>query len=687
MDHKNLIIVESFTKTKTISKYLGDKYVVICSLGHICDLPKNDLGIQTESWKGQYVQTKHKIIDNIRKHVKQCEVIYLASDPDVEGEAIAYHIKNEIKDLIKHKQCFRIKFNEITKKALQNAIDIAGDIDQDLVSAQEARRFIDRLVGYKLSPLLWNKFSNNTLSVGRVQSVALAKCVDILQNIESHNIDIYWNVIAKYSLGDKSVLECKLYNTTKVLNITDKDTLESILGVCRFDETPSITFKDSSSSESPCPPYTTTSLQQDAYNKFKFSAKKTMQLAQELYENGHITYMRTDSTHISDDFKNVIIGYINKTYPDLGLAKFRNYKNKIANAQEAHEAIRITNVNNISISTGLSEYHNKLYDIIWKRTIASQMCNAEYTNVEISLKYTQTEYVFKYVKAFLMKKGYLMIYDQNSAVSTKESIVSFKSLVEQSLNPIEFKGEANINNVPSLYTEVSLIKCLEKEGIGRPSTYASIIDKLLSKRYVEKGSNPSKNIVLQNIVKTKKGTQVVDHKISTGGKSKDLLVPTELGKGIVKYLETTVPFLLDTHFTANMENALDRICDKSMTKEYILTDFYEQHLIPIINAQKLPKQTKQSEQHKRESCILNTKYGYCYYNSVTQKYTNIESYLKWRKVSVETLREKDINFIKSLPKLLGDGTELHIGPYGLYLKDKNKNIKLDRALWDSYVDA
>lgn len=678
MMQKPLIIVESFTKTKTISKYLDNKYTVIASFGHITDLPKSDIGINTDTWQGTYVKTNPKVIDNIRSNVKKADVIYLASDPDTEGEAIAHHIKTHIGDILGNKQCYRIKFHEITKKAVVDAINNAGDINQDLVNAQEARRFIDRLVGYKLSPLLWNISNNNNLSAGRVQSVALLLCVQMLHKIQSHDVEPFWRIIGRYP-----PLDFKLYDENSVLEVTDKDRLQYILDKLDFKERPSVSMKDSTSTESPSPPYTTTSLQQDAYSKYKISSKRTMQLAQELYENGYITYMRTDSTNISNDFKNILIAYIKQEYGE-DLAKFRNYKNKIANAQEAHEAIRITNVN--KITTSLSDEHNKLYNMIWKQTVASQMCNAEYINVEVSLQYAALpEYTFKYKKSFLVKKGYLTVYNVEEA--TLQDIQVFKDSIKD-LKPKEFICEATIQQPPSLYNEISLIKTLEKEGIGRPSTYASIIDKLLYKKYVEKGSNPLKDICLKNVVKNKKGIDEVDNKIMIGGKSKDLLVPTQLGLHIIKYLEQIVPFLLDVKFTAKMENALDKICDKSVTKIDVLADFYNNHLNPVIlehQPKGLDRQTVNTPSVKT-SGIIKTKYGYCYYCAKRNKYTNIESYLKWRKLSADQMTEEDIKFVKSLPKKLDDGNTLHLGPYGLYLKDKNnKNLKLDKSKWNSFI--
>ena len=663
---KPLIIVESFTKTKTINKYLNNEYDVICSLGHFQDLPKNELGIDTKSWTGHYVPTNPKIIKNIREHVKKSNKIYIASDPDMEGEAIAHHVKTVIQDLLKDKECFRIEFHEITNRAIHNALENPRQINKYIVEAQESRRFVDRLVGYKLSPLLWEKFEDNFLSVGRVQSVALSMCKEMYEKIQNHEINPQWIILAI-----TNHLEFRLYQDDKLYEAKTKEEVLQILQKLDLQIKFSITHKETNSSESPNPPYTTTTLQQDAYNKHHFSSKKTMQLAQVLYESGYITYMRTDSTHIANDFKNKIIQYINETYPPE-LAKFRSYKTKVANAQEAHEAIRVTDVYNKTIN--LSQDHQNLYELIWKRTVASQMINAEYTNIEVQMIFEKLPYTFITKKSFLSKQGYLLIYSipLGNIEEFKKGLTSIKIK--------HFKAEAIINNPPTLYNEISLIKALEKEGIGRPSTYTSIIEKILTKKYVEKGSNPQREIKVIDIFKSKTGIVEKENSIKTGGKQKDLFVPTEIGIKIINYLQEKVPFLLDVKFTSNMENALDKVCDHTVTKKSILDDFYNDYLIPVV-----PQTVTIKSQPNKTSGIIKTKYGYCYYHAIANKYLNIESYLNWKQKSAEDLTLQEINFLKTLPKILEDKTELHLGPYGFYIKDKNKNIRLDKSKWDSFI--
>ena len=521
---KNLIIVESYTKTKTISKYLknlnNNTYLVTYSQGHFCDLPKNDIGINTETWEGNYITTKTNIVSNIKKLIKDVDIVYIASDPDIEGEAIAYHISK----LLKNKKYYRIKFNEITKNAIIEAINNPINIDMNMVNAQETRRFLDRIVGFKLSPILWNKFNDNTLSVGRVQSVALLFCIEQLNDIINHKIESFWELNGIFKCNEIETLECqsiKIKDENKILNI-----LNLLTNKIKFN----ITYEQSTVNDYPLPPYTTTTLQQDAYNLLKYTSKKTMELAQKLYEKGLITYMRSDSVNISDNFKYKLKEYIQTEY-GAEYHCFRNFKNKIVNAQEAHEAIRVTNLNykKVDDDNELTEYHNKLYSLIWKRSVACQMKEASYTAFSIIISNGDLqEYKFKTTKKFLTSVGYLIVYNK-----TTEDYNSFiNNLKNVKLKELSFL--ANINKPKTLYNEVALIKKLENAGIGRPSTYASIIEKLFNKKYVIKGNNPNSEVKLKDYIKKNNKEIIIKDKIiNTGGKQKDLLVPRNRQKNPV----------------------------------------------------------------------------------------------------------------------------------------------------------
>ena len=486
---KKLVIVESFTKTTTIKKYLNDKNVIVTySSGHIYNLPKDKIGFDTNTWKLDYIKTNPKIIKTIRDFVIKTDIIYIATDPDLEGETIAYNIKHSIADLIKNKKCYRISFNEITETAVKNAINNPREIDLNIVSAQETRRIVDRMIGYKVSPILWSKFDINYLSSGRVQNAAIIMCINQRNKILNNEIKQKWNIECKFIFDKKD----KKINITGSLldygNIDNIEIVKKILGILKTNTKYSVKYIINKHSVSPQPPYTTTSLQQDCYNKYKWNAKITMKYAQDLYEQGFISYIRTDSTNISNDAKNIIINYIKNTYDNRegnnSYSKYRTFKSKINNAQEAHEAIRITNPNITSCYSGdksLSSNHNKLYDMIRNRTLASLMSDALYTDIEItfisSLK-ENNEYVFSATKSFMIFEGFKIIYGEK----TEDYENYVKMLDDKSCYSYEYKSNGLIDNIPSLYNEVQLIKQLEKEGIGRPSTYASIIDKLLEKK-------------------------------------------------------------------------------------------------------------------------------------------------------------------------------------------------------------
>jgi len=673
---KNLIIVESYTKTKTISKYLNqnsdNKYIVTFSQGHFCDLPKNELGINTDTWDGNYITTKNNISNNIKKLIKDIDNIYIASDPDIEGEAIAFHISK----LLKNKNFYRIKFNEITKNAVIEAINNPTNIDMNLVNAQETRRFLDRIVGFKLSPILWNKFHDNTLSVGRVQTVALLFCINQLNEIKNHEINKYWELYGRFKCNNNILLECQSIKINNEQNINE--ILYSLSNQAnKFD----IKYEKNAINDYPSSPYTTTALQQDAYNMLKFTSKKTMELAQKLYESGYITYMRTDSVNISKDFKYKLKEYIDKEYGNQ-YHYFRNFKNKIINAQEAHEAIRITNPNIkvLEIKDDITEYHNKLYNLIWKRTISCQMKEAVFTNIEIEISSNNKEikeFKFKTNKKFLTDIGYLIIYNKE--------VENYEIFLEdlKKIKPVEFSFIADINKPKTLYNEVSLIKKLEKEGIGRPSTYATIIEKLFYKKYVTKGSNPNFEINLKDYLKKiDKEIIIKNKKLNTAGKSKDLLVPSELGINCINYLEKIIPFLLNVDFTSQMESALDKISIGELTKKNTLNEFYNK-IKPIID-----KYTINISINNKKDGIIKSKYGYCYYHEKDNRYLNIESYLTWKNKNANDLNDNEIKFLKSLPKKIDDTYELHLGKYGLYLKNiiNNNNIKLDKKKWDSYIN-
>jgi len=703
---KRLVIVESFTKTNTIKKYLNDKNLIVTySSGHIYNLPKDKLGFDTTTWALDYIKTNPKVISNIRECVVKSDIIYIATDPDLEGETIAYNIKDSIADLIKNKKCYRISFNEITETAVKAAISNPREIDLNIVNAQETRRIVDRMIGYKVSPILWSKFNKNYLSSGRVQNAALIMCINQRNKILNSEILQRWNIECKFIFDKK---DKKNFLAGSLINHDNIDTVEiarSIMEKLKTNVKYSIKYDIKNHTVSPQPPYTTTTMQQDCYNKYKWNAKITMKYAQDLYENGLISYIRTDSVNISNDAKNIIINYIKNTYDndnhnDKGAdkyAKYRSFKSKINNAQEAHEAIRITNPSIISCNgsgTGsLSSNHDKLYDIIRKRTLASLMSDAIYTDIVMLMTSSLSEnkeYLFKSTKSFMTFEGFKIVYGEKT-----EDYAEFTKMLDN--NPVcysyEYKSNGFIDNIPSLYNEVQLIKQLEKEGIGRPSTYASIIDKLLEKKYVEIGKNPQQEYNITSFIKKNKSDDIITEtkKINLGGNSKDLLIPTELGINVIEYIFDVMPYLCDLKFTSKMEDDLDDIINMKNNKKNILDDIYSKiskslQALPVPAA---PAASGQKNKAEYKDGFITTRYGPCYYNKSSNSYTNIDSYLKWKKKKFEDLNDTDLAFISSLPKAVihtGKPFKLHIGRYGLYLKDdKSVNHKLEKKLWSSYV--
>lgn len=693
---RSLIIVESFTKTKTIKKYLGDPNVVVTfSGGHIYNLPKDSLGFDTDTWDINYVPTNPNIIKNIKELAINADIIYLAADPDLEGEAIANSLKICLSNIIKDKICHRITFNEITKNAVINAIENPRTIDIDKVNAQETRRIVDRLIGYKVSPILWNKFNKNYLSAGRVQIAGLILCINQRNRIINKEILPYWTIECKFGI-DKDLLitgtlnnyiEDNDKNKSKKLieyKIRDVNNVKEILSNLVINTKYKICYEEKIRNISPPPPYTTTTLQQDAYNKCYFNSKTTMKLAQDLYENGHITYMRTDSTNIAEDAKKMILSYIKEAY-DPSFAKYRTYKTKVANAQEAHEAVRITNPRNKTISfEGFTKSHDKLYELIWNRTVASLMTDTIYIDIYMIFNSNKNEHIFCSTKSFLKELGFNILY--NAKIENSDEFLNIIKNNNFTSISKEYSSQGTIDNIPSLYNEVQLIKELEKEGIGRPSTYSSIIDKLLEKKYVEIGTNPQQEYEIE-CFKKKKDIIVSTKKINLGGKQKDLLVPTELGIEVIKYIYEVFPYLCDLKFTSKMEDELDKIINACMTKNVLLDELYAK-IKKSIDTTDISDRKNITTNKEKKTGIQTTRYGICYYNKDTDKYTNIEPYLKWKQLKMEELTDKDIKFISSLPKpieYLGKKYNLHLGKYGIYLKDnKNNNHKLDKNLWDTY---
>ena len=547
-----LIIVESPAKANTIKKFLGGNIKVVASMGHIRDLPKSKLGVNVDNdFEPEYINIRGKgdLIKSLKKDAKSAKKIYLATDPDREGEAIAWHlayILNEDKAKIQ-----RVTFNEITKTAVQKAIKEPREIDLNTVDAQQARRVLDRIVGYKMSPVLWKKVKRG-LSAGRVQSVAVKLIVDREEEIEKFIPEEYWNIFVNLlESKSKKVFEAKFYGKNgKKQEIHSKEQVDEILKVIEQAKYIVDEVKKGEKKRTPAPPFTTSTMQQEASRKLGFTLKKTMSVAQGLYEGvklsdrgyvGLITYMRTDSTRISDDARTAAKAYVLKTY---GEEYYENrYYKTSKDAQDAHEAIRPTyiDINPEDIKDELTKDQYKLYKLIYNRFIASQMSAAIYDTVSANI--SANEYNFKASGQNLRFKGFMTLYVEGTDTDEKQEEGTLPELEKgQEVKKKKINPKQSFTEPPARYTEATLVKALEEKGIGRPSTYSPTITTILDRRYIEK--------------------------------DKKQLVPTELGKIVNKLLTENFKDIVNVEFTAKIEDEFDEIAEGKEKWKNMIREFY-----------------------------------------------------------------------------------------------------------------
>lgn len=565
-----LVIVESPSKAKTIKKYLGDDYDVIASQGHIIDLPSSKFGVDIENnFKPEYktMKGKAKIVKDIKEKAKNKEKIYLATDPDREGEAIAWHLKNVL-NIDDSDKC-RITFNEITKTAVKSAVEHPRKVDNNLVDAQQARRVLDRIVGYKLSPLLWKKIKKG-LSAGRVQSVALKIIIDRERQIRDFKPEEYWLLTAKLQ-NKKDILLAKFYgDTKKKIELKTKEQVDEIIKIIDKKEYKVIDVKKSERKKNPPPPFTTSSLQQEASRKLGFSVKKTMMVAQKLYEAGYITYMRTDSTRLSDDAKKMAKEYIVSNF-GKNYYLDRVFKTK-ETAQDAHEAIRPSR-----LDIQASEFdgdEKKLYTLILNRFLASQMSVAVYNTTKIVIQVEN--YIFHVNGSVIKFDGFMKLYIEgkdDTKVNDEEIEGMLPELkVGETLKQIELNKEQKFTEPPSRYTEASLVKAMEEKAIGRPSTYAPTISTLLDRVYIEK--------------------------------DKKFLVPTNLGEVVNDMLEEYFKEIVDVAFTAEMENKLDMVAENKENYVQMLREFYDPFITNLNDVEDKIQKVKLPEEVTDIKCEL-----------------------------------------------------------------------------------
>ncbi len=567
---QNLVIVESPAKAKTIEKFLGEDFLVKSSFGHIRDLEKKNLGIDVaHNYQPQYVISADKkaVVSELKKLAKQAKTVWLASDEDREGEAIAWHLA-EVLDL-KKDHTKRIVFNEITKDAILKAVDHPRDIDKNLVDAQQARRVLDRLVGFELSPILWKKVKPS-LSAGRVQSVAVRLLVEREREIRDFKSTSSFKVAGKFLLAEKdkkTILHAELNERFD----TAKKTVD-FLNRCKQASYKITDVNTKPSKKSPAPPFTTSTLQQEASRKLSFSVAQTMAIAQKLYEAGKITYMRTDSVNLSD----MAIGMAKKVITkDFGAqySQSRQYKTKSKGAQEAHEAIRPTYMDQDEITGSAQE--KRLYELIWKRTVASQMSDAQLEKTTVTIDISTTPEKFVATGEVIKFDGFLKLYIESFDDDNEEEKSSLLPPIVkgQNLWPDEISATQRFTHHPPRYTEASLVKKLEELGIGRPSTYAPTISTIQNRGYVTKEDKPG-NERKYTVYTLKDNLVKEEAKTETTGAEKAKLFPSDIGMIVNDFLIDHFDDIMDYNFTASVEKDFDEIAEGKLNWTKMIDKFY-----------------------------------------------------------------------------------------------------------------
>ena len=562
---KYLIIVESPTKVKTIKKFLGSNYDVAASNGHVRDMPKSQLGFDVENnYEPKYITIRGKgdILAALRKSVKKSDKVYLATDPDREGEAISWHLSKALK--LEEKDIHRITFNEITKTAVKESLKHPRAIDMDLVDAQQARRMLDRMVGYRISPLLWAKVKRG-LSAGRVQSVTLRIIADREEEIAAFIPEEYWTLDADFTIpGERKPLTARFYGTEKEkITIHSKEELDTITKKLEGAKYQVAEVKKGERTKKAPVPFTTSTLQQEASKVLNFSTQKTMRVAQQLYEGvdvkgsgtvGIITYLRTDSTRISDEADASARAYVEENYGKEYVSAAVQEKKSGKKIQDAHEAIRPTDITRtpFALKESLTRDQFRLYQLIWKRFAASRMANAQYTTT--SVKIDAAGYRFHVSASKKKFDGFMAVYVQDEEEKGEGNLLVKEISSETQLNFKSFEEKQHFTQPPAHYTEAALVKTLEELGIGRPSTYAPTITTIINRRYVAK---ENKNLHM-----------------------------TELGEVVNNIMVQAFPSIVDVNFTANMESLLDKVEEGVVNWKTVVSNFYPDLDEAVLNAEK-----------------------------------------------------------------------------------------------------
>jgi DNA topoisomerase-1 len=689
---ENLVIVESPAKAKTIEKFLGKNFIVKSSFGHIRDLSKKNLGIDLKhNYKPDYIisDDKKKVVAELKKAVKDSKTVWLASDEDREGEAIAWHL-SEVLELNK-KTTKRIVFNEITKDAILKAIQNPRVIDKKLVDAQQARRILDRLVGFELSPVLWKKVKP-ALSAGRVQSVAVRLLVEREREIFAFKFSSSYKIVALFEVevndGKKVLIEAELPE-----KISTKEKALEFLKKCIGAEFKITEISTKPSKKSPAPPFTTSTLQQEASRKLSFSVAQTMTIAQKLYEAGKITYMRTDSVNLSQTAINASKDIIIKLFGDKYLQS-RQYKTKTKGAQEAHEAIRPTYYENEIIQGSNAE--KRLYELIWKRAVASQMSDAllEKTNANVSI--SNCSEILVASGEVLKFDGFLKVYhestDEENGEETKKLLPSLK--INQLLKEKLFTATERYTHHPPRYTEASLVKKLEELGIGRPSTYAPVISTIQHRGYVTKEDRPGTERTF-NVLSLENGNIIEKTQKENAGAEKAKLFPSDIGMLVNDFLVDHFNEILDYNFTANVEKEFDEIAEGKIDWPQMIDKFYHPFhkkvdiAIETRNLSKGERILGADPQSGKPVIVRLGKFGPMAQLGESKK----EEKPRYARLQpgqyIETITlEAALNLFK-LPKILGNFEDVPItvgiGKFGPYLQHNSKFYSLLKGVDDPYT--
>ena len=682
---KNLVIVESPAKAKTIEKFLGSEYHVLSSQGHVRDIEpigKNSMGIDFEhGYMPHYAVDEHKIhlIEQLKREAQKADTVWLASDEDREGEAIAWHLKEVLE--LGDKDTKRIVFHEITKPAIQEAIQHPRDIDYNLVNAQQARRVLDRIVGFELSPILWKKVTTG-LSAGRVQSVAVRLIVEREREIETFRASSSYRIFADFigvNPGDASVLKCELNHrfSHKKDAIEFMESLNSAMFIVRDVQRKPVTHL-------PAPPFTTSTLQQEAARKLKFNVSKTMRLAQSLYESGKITYMRTDSVNLSTLALATSKEVIGEQY-GAEYVHTRQYRTKSKGAQEAHEAIRPTYMNVLNAGTTRDE--QRLYELIWKRTIASQMAEAkgEKTTIEVSVH--GSKYAFVATGEVITFDGFTKVYVQSTDDAEEERRILPAMSQRERLKLVNAEGIQTYAKPPFRYNDATLVKRMEELGIGRPSTYATIIDTIQHVKYVEKGSVPGVKREV-SVLTLKNGIVTERQKTELYGADNQRFLPTDLGRITNDFLVEHFPSILSYDFTAHEEEQFDRIAIGRADWTETVDKFYKtfEPLLSSIPSGKVSGRVLGNDPVTGQPVIAKiSKIGPCVQlgDSADDK-PRFASLKKGQSIFTITLNEALELFKSSLPMTLGEyeGNEVVVGEgkFGPYVHIGNTYVSIPKGI-------